>query len=70
MFLEGDGALALCPEWQRLQPANGTLLDGMARLPKQLLGTCTRNDHPCRHSSSACRAACWCGVCDTRQAWQ
>ena len=38
MFLEGDGVLALCPEWQRLQPANGTLLDGVARLPKQLLG--------------------------------
>ena len=38
VFLEGDGVLALCPEWQRLQPANGTLLDGVARLPKQLLG--------------------------------
>ena len=38
VFLEGDGILALCPEWQRLQPANGTLLDGVARLPKQLLG--------------------------------
>ena len=40
VFLEGDGVLALCPEWQRLQPANGTLLDGVARLPKQLLGKC------------------------------
>jgi len=38
VFLEGEGVLALCPEWQRLQPANGTLLDGVARLPKQLLG--------------------------------
>ena len=46
MFLEGDGALALCPDWQRLQPANGTLLDGMARLPKQLLGMLFAVDLP------------------------
>ena len=64
MFLEGDGVLALCPEWQRLQPANGTLLDGVARLPKQLLGEPHASSPsmlaPFVPSSRCLLDICWC----------
>lgn len=38
MFLETDGALAASYQWQQLQPLSSSLLEGVARLPKQLLG--------------------------------
>lgn len=38
MFLEAEGSLASSLEWQQLQPARGTLVEGIARLPRQLIG--------------------------------
>lgn len=38
MFLEAEGALAASYAWQQLQPVASSLLEGVARLPKQLLG--------------------------------
>ena len=38
MFLEAEGALAASYAWQQLQPLASSLLEGVARLPKQLLG--------------------------------
>ncbi len=38
MFLEAEGALAASHAWAQLQPLGGSLLEGVARLPKQLLG--------------------------------
>ena len=38
MFLETEGALAASYQWQQLQPLSSSLLEGVARLPKQLLG--------------------------------
>ena len=38
MFLETEGALAASYQWQQLQPLSASLLEGVARLPKQLLG--------------------------------
>lgn len=39
MFLEAEGSLASSLAWQQLQPARGTLVDGIARLPRQLIGS-------------------------------
>ena len=38
-FLEVEGALADSYQWRQLQPLQGSVLEGIARLPKQLLGT-------------------------------
>lgn len=38
VFLEAEGSLAASPQWQQLQPARGTLVEGIARLPRQLIG--------------------------------
>ena len=38
VFLETEGALAASYQWQQLQPLSASLLEGVARLPKQLLG--------------------------------
>ena len=38
MFLEAEGALAASYAWQQLQPMASSILEGVARLPKQLLG--------------------------------
>ena len=38
VFLEADVALGQAQAWQSLQPMQNSLLDGVARLPKQLLG--------------------------------
>ena len=38
VFLEAEGPLGSAPAWQSLQPLQGSLLEGVARLPKQLLG--------------------------------
>ena len=47
IFLEADGPLGSVHAWQSLQPLQGSLLEGMARLPKQLLG-----EHPLQHALS------------------
>lgn len=39
MFLEAEGALASSLAWQQIQPARGTLVEGIARLPRQLIGS-------------------------------
>ncbi|KAK9835396.1 hypothetical protein WJX81_006991 [Elliptochloris bilobata] len=39
VFLEAEGALAASYAWQQLQPLGSSLLEGVARLPKQLLGS-------------------------------
>jgi hypothetical protein len=39
VFLRAEGSLASSFEWQQLQPLKGSLLDGLARLPRQLLGS-------------------------------
>lgn len=38
MFLETEGSLATSLAWQQLQPTRGTLVEGIARLPRQLIG--------------------------------
>jgi hypothetical protein len=38
LFLEKEGQLGSDPEWAHLQPASGGVLDGLHRLPRQLLG--------------------------------
>ena len=38
LFLEKEGQLTSDPEWVHLQPASGGMLDGLHRLPRQLLG--------------------------------
>ena len=38
VFLEAEGALAASYAWQQLQPMASSILEGVARLPKQLLG--------------------------------
>lgn len=37
-FLEASSPLVDCPEWRALQPPSGGVLDGVARLPRQLMG--------------------------------
>ena len=38
VFLEAEGSLAGNFHWQQLQPMRGTLLEGISRLPRQLIG--------------------------------
>lgn len=38
MFLECDGELALSPEWNALKPSHSSVLEGVAKLPKQIMG--------------------------------
>jgi hypothetical protein len=38
VFLEAEGSLAGNFHWQQLQPMQGTLLEGISRLPRQLIG--------------------------------
>ena len=38
VFLEAEGTLAASYAWQQLQPMASSILEGVARLPKQLLG--------------------------------
>lgn len=38
VFLTADGALSSSFHWQSLQPVRGSLAEGVARLPRQLLG--------------------------------
>jgi len=45
VFLEAEGALAASHAWAQLQPLGGSLLEGVARLPKQLLGARPRPAH-------------------------
>ena len=44
-FLTVEGSLAESYQWRQLQPLQGSVLEGISRLPKQLLGRA--------HSSSA-----------------
>ena len=37
-FLTVEGSLADSYQWRQLQPLQGSVLEGIARLPKQLLG--------------------------------
>ena len=39
MFLQAEGSLSAAFDWQHLQPARGSLLEGVARLPRQLIGS-------------------------------
>lgn len=39
IFLSTDGALATSFEWRQLQPLRGSLAEGIARLPSQLIGS-------------------------------
>lgn len=38
VFLEAEAPLGSNLQWQQLQPMHGSILEGMARLPKQLFG--------------------------------
>lgn len=38
VFLEADTPLGSNLQWQQLQPMHGSILEGVARLPKQLFG--------------------------------
>ena len=38
VFLEADTPLGANLQWQQLQPMHGSILEGVARLPKQLFG--------------------------------
>lgn len=38
VFLEAEGPLGATLQWQQLQPMHGSILEGVARLPKQLFG--------------------------------
>lgn len=38
VFLEAEGSLGSSFQWQQLQPARGTLIEGISRLPRQLIG--------------------------------
>ena len=38
MFLEAEGPLASCMQWTQLRPLTASFLEGVARLPKQLIG--------------------------------
>lgn len=38
VFLEAEGPLVSSFAWQQLQPLKGSLLEGVARLPRQLIG--------------------------------
>lgn len=41
VFLEAEAPLGSNLQWQQLQPLHGSILEGVARLPKQLFGkTC------------------------------
>jgi len=44
VFLELEGTLADNYLWRQLHPMQGSVLEGIARLPKQLLGAC--HQHP------------------------
>jgi len=37
VFLECDGELSLSPEWSALKPSHASVLEGVAKLPKQLI---------------------------------
>ncbi|GAB4824150.1 hypothetical protein N2152v2_011196 [Parachlorella kessleri] len=39
VFLEAEGPLNASYAWQQLQPLKGSLLEGVARLPRQLIGS-------------------------------
>ena len=51
-FLTVEGSLADSYQWRQLQPLQGSVLEGIARLPKQLLGA------PPRPSASHHRCIC------------
>lgn len=38
-FLQAEGSLSTSFPWQQLQPLKGSLMEGVARLPRQLLGS-------------------------------
>ena len=38
IFLEAEYPLGSNLQWQQLQPMHGSILEGVARLPKQLFG--------------------------------
>lgn len=44
-FLTVEGSLADSYQWRQLQPLQGSVLEGIARLPKQLLGAPSRPAH-------------------------
>ena len=49
-FLTVEGSLADSYQWRQLQPLQGSVLEGIARLPKQLLGAhlrCPLSQDPC-----------------------
>ena len=49
-FLTVEGSLADSYQWRQLQPLQGSVLEGIARLPKQLLGArlrCPLSHDPC-----------------------
>lgn len=39
IFLETEGLLGSCYQWQQLQPMQSSTLEGLARLPKQMFGS-------------------------------
>ena len=49
-FLTVEGSLADSYQWRQLQPLQGSVLEGIARLPKQLLGG--SRHLPCLHKST------------------
>ena len=59
MFLEAEGPLGSAPMWQSVQPLQGSLLEGVARLPKQLLGEPSHSPSGPVHS---CRDRVWGGT--------
>ncbi len=63
VFLETEGSLATSLAWQQLQPTRGTLVEGIARLPRQLIGARTRGCLLCSSAlttgrSTTCSCQC------------
>ena len=53
-FLTVEGSLADSYQWRQLQPLQGSVLEGIARLPKQLLGAPSRPAHRLHRLSTPC----------------
>mmetsp|Transcript_17683 Transcript_17683/g.49470 ORF Transcript_17683/g.49470 Transcript_17683/m.49470 type:complete len:564 (-) Transcript_17683:1848-3539(-) len=53
VFLECDGELSISPEWNALKPAQSSVLEGVAKLPKQIIGNDRVAVTPAEASQSA-----------------
>lgn len=60
MFLEAEDPLGSSLQWQQLQPMHGSILEGVARLPKQLFGTPNALLKPCSRGPCVSPVHVWC----------